>query len=59
MPIVIDEEACMACESCVELCPEVFAMNDDGDMAIVLNPDSTADCVDEAIEACPGEAISR
>lgn len=59
MAISIDEEACMGCESCVELCPGVFKMNDDGDKAVVIDPDSTLDCVDEAIESCPGEAISR
>lgn len=58
MAIVIDADACMACESCVELCPEVFAMNDDGDLAVVLDPSSTADCAEEAMEACPAEAIS-
>ncbi len=59
MPIMIDEEACMGCESCVEICPEVFAMNDDGDKAVVLDPDSKAECVEEAMESCPGEAITR
>jgi len=57
MAIVINDE-CMGCESCVELCPDVFAMNDDGDLATVIAPDSTADCVQEAIDSCPAEAIS-
>lgn len=59
MAIVIDEDACVGCESCVEVCPEVFEMNDDGDKAVVKNPDSDADCVEEAIDLCPGEAISK
>jgi len=59
MAIVIDEEECMGCESCVELCPEVFKMDDDGEKALVINPDSDADCVEEAIDSCPAEAISK
>ena len=49
----------MGCESCVELCPDVFEMNSDGDLAVVKDPDSTLDCVGEAIDACPAQAISR
>lgn len=59
MAIAIDEEACMGCESCVELCAEVFEMNADGDKAVVTNPDSDADCVDEAIDSCPAECITK
>jgi ferredoxin len=58
MGIVISDE-CMGCESCVELCPDVFEMNADGNMATCKDPDSTLDCVQEAIDACPAEAISR
>ncbi|MEG6549980.1 ferredoxin [Desulfocurvibacter africanus] len=59
MAIMINEEECVGCESCVELCPDVFALNEAGDKAMVLAPDSTAECVDEAIENCPSGAISR
>ncbi len=47
MGIVISDE-CMGCESCVELCPDVFEMNADGNMATCKDPDSTLDCVQEA-----------
>ena len=59
MAIVINEEECVGCETCVELCPSVFEMNDDGDKAVVKNPDASDDCVDEAVETCPNEAISK
>lgn len=59
MGIVIDPDECIGCESCVEICPDVFEMDDDGEKAIVINPDATDDCVDEAIETCPNEAISK
>ncbi|OIQ51624.1 Ferredoxin-1 [Pseudodesulfovibrio hydrargyri] len=59
MAIVIDQDECIGCESCVEICPEVFEMDDDGEKATVIAPDSTLDCVDEAIDTCPNEAISK
>lgn len=59
MAIVIDVDECMGCESCVELCPDVFAMDDDGEKATVTNPDSDAECVEEAIDSCPAECISK
>ena len=59
MAIVIDDDACMGCEACVETCPDAFEMNGDGDKAIVKDSDTEADCVDEAIDACPAEAITK
>ena len=59
MAILIDDDACMGCEACVETCPDAFEMNGDGDKAIVKESDTEADCVDEAIDACPAEAITK
>ena len=59
MSIVIDQDECIGCESCVEICPEVFEMDSDGEKATVIKPNSDAACVDEAIETCPNEAISK
>lgn len=59
MAILIDEESCIGCETCCELCPDVFELNADGDKATVKDPDSTLPCVDEAIDTCPQGAISK
>jgi ferredoxin len=58
MAIVIDYDECIGCETCVELCPEVFAMVDGEEKAMVKAPDSTADCAQDAIDGCPVSAIS-
>ena len=47
--IVIDVYECNGCASCVEICPEVFAMNDEGDKAVLL--DSAAEVTEKVEEA--------
>ena len=51
------DENCVACGSCVEVCPEVFELGDD--LAIVKKgADLSLDAkIIEAAEACPVEAI--
>lgn len=56
--VVLDKEECAGCQTCVELCPEVFAMNDDEGKAEVILPEGGAeDCIEEAIGSCPVECI--
>ena len=56
---VIDYDECIGCGSCVEVCPEVFEMNDDEAKAYVIaeNKCDTCDC-EEAAGICPVEAIT-
>ena len=55
--LVIDEEECQGCESCVEICPEVFEFDEDSQIAVVKNPQADEDCIQEAIDSCPVECI--
>ncbi len=58
--IRIDEEECIGCESCVELCPSVFGFDEDSEKAFVVDgADASDDCIDEAIASCPGECIFK
>jgi ferredoxin len=36
--VLLDEECCIACGSCAELCPEVFEMDEDAEKAYVFCP---------------------
>jgi ferredoxin len=56
--VVIDLEECIGCETCVELCPEVFEFNEDDEKANVIKPEGGPDCVDEAIGSCPASCIT-
>lgn len=56
--VVIDEQECDGCETCVELCPEVFAFDEEDEVAKVINPEADDECIEEAIDSCPAECIS-
>ena len=57
--VVLDEECCVGCGACAELCPDVFEMNDDEEVARVILPEGgSEECIEEAITTCPNECIS-
>lgn len=52
------EDTCIACEQCVEICPEVFEL--EGDIAEVMVdevPEEYQELCREAAAECPAEAI--
>lgn len=58
--IYIDTEECVGCESCVEVCPEVFGFDEETEKATVLKEDNVdSDSIDEAIEICPTGCIHK
>ncbi|MBD3382544.1 MAG: ferredoxin [candidate division Zixibacteria bacterium] len=59
MKVKVDKEACSGDAICVDICPEVFEMNED-DIAIVLVdtvPEEHEDAVREAADSCPESCI--
>ncbi|MEN6415870.1 MAG: ferredoxin [Armatimonadota bacterium] len=54
---VTDE--CISCEACVDICPEVFAMEEGGKAYPTVNPipEELQDKAKEARDSCPVEAI--
>jgi ferredoxin len=56
--VIIDTDECIGCESCVELCPEVFEFDEETEKAKVIREEGgPEDCIEEAIETCPVECI--
>ncbi len=56
--VTIDTEECIGCESCVEICPEVFAFDENEEKAYVIKEEGgTQDLIQEAIDNCPVECI--
>jgi ferredoxin len=57
--VVIDTDECIGCESCVELCPDIFAFDEDAGHATVIKPEGGDEgCLDEAMASCPAECIT-
>lgn len=56
--VVIETEECIGCQSCVELCPDVFGFDEENEKATVLveKGDDEA-CIQEAIDTCPVTCI--
>lgn len=56
----LDQEECIGCEACVEVCPAVFGFDDDETKAFIIEgSDAAADCIDEAMASCPAGCITN
>ena len=56
----IDEDECIGCGACVELCPDIFAFNDGLNKAyVIMLEGGNQACIDEAIASCPVSCISN
>ncbi|WP_350343451.1 ferredoxin [Proteinivorax tanatarense] len=60
MKAIVDQEACIGCGLCPNICPEVYEMTDDDEKAIAIDeeiPEDKVDSAKEAADACPTDAI--
>jgi ferredoxin len=56
--VIIETEECIGCESCVEICPDVFEFDEETEKAKVIKDEGDPDnCIEEAIDTCPVECI--
>lgn len=57
--VAIDQEECLGCEACVELCPEIFGFDiDEAKAYVIMEEGGDEDCIDEAIGSCPAGCIT-
>lgn len=60
MKAFVDRDTCIGCEACVERCPEVFSMDDEG-VSVPIEEEISEDLLEsaqDANEGCPVSAIS-
>lgn len=54
--VTINKELCIGCGACTGICPNVFAIGDDGKAGVIGEADDDA-AIDEAAAGCPVGAI--
>jgi len=60
LKVVVDFDLCEANARCMEVCPEVFKVDDDDVLHILIEnpPDSMGEKLEEAARVCPRQAIT-
>ncbi len=59
MKVTVDEDLCIGCGACEEVCPDVFRIGDDGIARVVRDdPGPLTALAIEAAEGCPQGAIT-
>ncbi|HMK61569.1 MAG TPA: ferredoxin [Dissulfurispiraceae bacterium] len=60
MNVTVDEELCIGCGRCMEICPAVFYVDEAVGKSEVIDPEACefVGCCEAAEENCPVEAIS-
>jgi ferredoxin len=60
MQVEVDQELCISCGACVDICPDVFEWNENEKAHSTVDevPAEFEEQAQEAIESCPTSAIS-
>ena len=61
MKVSVDKEKCISCGLCLSICPNVFQYDKDhkSEVKEKADLDKNDECVCEAINSCPTQAIYR
>ncbi|HPC47299.1 MAG TPA: ferredoxin [Deltaproteobacteria bacterium] len=56
--VYLEEDECIGCGMCQDICPEVFSLDEERNKAKVIKPEGGAEnLIEEAIDACPVACI--
>lgn len=60
MQVEVDQELCISCGVCVDLCPDVFGWNENEKAHNTVDevPAEFEELAQEAVDSCPTSAIS-
>ncbi|MCL6447511.1 MAG: ferredoxin [Armatimonadetes bacterium] len=61
MRVQVDQDLCVSCGTCIDLCPDVFSWNEDEKAQATEEeiPEELENDAHEAVENCPTSAISE
>ncbi len=61
MKVYVDQDLCIACGLCIDICPTVFDWNEDGNAEAIEEevPEDVEEEAQEAMDSCPVEAIQE
>jgi len=54
----VDPNLCIGCGLCIQLCPAVFELGDDGKSHVINPTGDSEENIQSAIDSCPVSAIS-
>lgn len=59
MKAKVNQETCIGCELCTQICPDIFSMGDDGKSHAIKDeiPDNLFEDAESARDSCPVSAI--
>ena len=60
MKVIVDHELCEANAICMDHCPEVFRVEEDDTLALLMSdiPEELRPRIDEAVRRCPRQALT-
>lgn len=61
MRVKVDQDLCISCGTCIDICPDVFNWNEEEKAQAFVEkvPEKAENDVQEAMENCPTYAISE
>lgn len=61
MRVEVDQELCISCGACIDVCPDVFDWNEEDKAKCIMDevPADLEDEVRDAVEGCPTGAIAE
>ena len=59
MKVIVDHELCEANALCMDSCPEVFRLNEDDTLTLLMEeaPENLRPQMEDAVRLCPRQAI--
>jgi len=56
--VTVDQETCIGCGNCQDVCPDVFIVEDDEKSHLKKGAPLDKECIEEAAQNCPVNAIT-